>query len=100
MKYQRTQVYLEPEHHAALVREAAETGISLAELMRRIVDSHVSETAPRYGTKGWDALIGVAGGGEPSDIMADWKGEIGRAFTAANKREVPTRAPKKRGAER
>jgi len=68
MKYQRTQVYLEPADHAALVREAADRGISLAELMRELVSAHVSESAPAYGTKSWDAIIGIGGDGPASDV--------------------------------
>lgn len=38
----RTMVYLEPEQLRALRREAQSRGISLAELMRRLVDEHLS----------------------------------------------------------
>ena len=38
----RTQIYLPPGHHRALRREAKSTGISMTELIRRIVDAHVT----------------------------------------------------------
>lgn len=101
MRYQRTQVYLDPEQHAALIAEAAARGISLAELMRRIVDAHVSEQAPRYDAKTWDALIGVAGESddEPTDVVSDWKGEVAKAFAAGHARETAPPA-RKRAAKR
>ncbi|MFQ5761320.1 MAG: CopG family transcriptional regulator [Acidiferrobacterales bacterium] len=36
----RTMIYLEPEEHASLRREAKTLGISLAELIRRLVRQH------------------------------------------------------------
>lgn len=41
MKYARTQVYLDPEQHRSLREEARARGLSLAELMRRIVRQHL-----------------------------------------------------------
>ncbi len=40
---QRTQIYLRPEHHRALLEEAGRQGISLAELIRRIVEKHLEQ---------------------------------------------------------
>ena len=37
----RTQIYLSPSQHRALRGEARKTGISLTELIRRIVDEHL-----------------------------------------------------------
>jgi hypothetical protein len=69
MRYQRTQIYLDPEKHAKLIAEARERGISLAALLREVVDEHVSEKAPRYDERSWDALIGIVDDdGPPSDI--------------------------------
>lgn len=84
MRYQRTQVYLDPEEHAALVKEAAGRGISLAELMRELVSSHVRERAPTYETKSWNALFDIAGSdeGESFDIVENWDEEVGAAFEA------------------
>lgn len=49
---QRTQIYLYPEQHRALLNEAAQKGISLAELVRQIVTEHLerqgkSPTVPK-----------------------------------------------------
>ena len=41
----RTMIYLAPEQHGSLSREARELGISLAELIRRLADRHLSERA-------------------------------------------------------
>ena len=37
----RTQVYLTPKQHRALKREAAREGVSMTEMLRRIVDLHL-----------------------------------------------------------
>lgn len=39
----RTQIYLEPGQHADLIREARRLGLSLAGLIRRLVDEHFGE---------------------------------------------------------
>ena len=38
----RTQIYLTPGQHRDLQREARKAGVSMTELMRRIVDEHLS----------------------------------------------------------
>lgn len=40
MLQQRTQIYLEPRQHAILIEEARRLGLSLAGVIRRIVDEH------------------------------------------------------------
>lgn len=40
MKLKRTQIYLEPEQHSLLKREAERRGIPLSELIRRLVGEH------------------------------------------------------------
>lgn len=40
MQHQRTQIYLVPSQHAALLDEARKLGISLAALIRKLVDEH------------------------------------------------------------
>jgi len=47
MGLKRTQVYLEPEQHRSLKREARERGISLAELLRQIVGHYLRRERPR-----------------------------------------------------
>ncbi|MDE2291045.1 MAG: hypothetical protein KGL53_03085 [Elusimicrobia bacterium] len=42
MQHQRTQVYLDPSQHAALILEARRLDLSLAALIRRLVDEHFS----------------------------------------------------------
>jgi hypothetical protein len=41
MPLKRTQIYLEPEQHRLLKREAAEKGVSLAELLRQLASAHL-----------------------------------------------------------
>ena len=38
----RTQVYLPASHHRAIQREARKTGVSMTELVRRLVAEHVT----------------------------------------------------------
>ncbi len=38
---QRTQIYLEPSQHAALLKEARRLGLSLAGMIRKLVEEHV-----------------------------------------------------------
>jgi hypothetical protein len=56
MQFKRTQIYLEPDHHRALLEEARARGISLAALLREIVSAW---TAGPPSPAGYDALIGV-----------------------------------------
>lgn len=44
---QRTQIYLYPEQHRALLEEAAKRGISLAELVRQIVADYLARPEKR-----------------------------------------------------
>lgn len=41
MALKRTQIYLEPEQHRLLKREAEDRGISLAELLRQVAWEHL-----------------------------------------------------------
>lgn len=70
MKYQATQVYLDPEDHARLKAEAQRRGISLAALMRALVSGHAAESVPDYDAKSWDALI-VDAKGRRTDIRRE-----------------------------
>ena len=56
MQFKRTQIYLEPDQHRALLEEARDRGVSLAALLREIVSTWTSGPAP---AAGFDALIGV-----------------------------------------
>lgn len=110
MRYQRTQIYLDPEDHRRLTEEAAARGISLAALLREIASAHVREEAPVYGQKSIEAIIGIATGGPPSNIagnkkeyLADaaewlyWK-KMGKQGPEPVRgiQEVPPKAPRRR----
>jgi len=43
----RTQIYLEPEQHQLLKREAAAKGVSLAELLRQLAKDHLYKVPHR-----------------------------------------------------
>ncbi|MBI4730522.1 MAG: hypothetical protein HY775_13650 [Acidobacteria bacterium] len=87
MRYQRTQIYLDPEHHRALVADARRRGISLAALMREVVASHVREQAPSYETKSFDAIIGIIDG-EPTDVAAHFDEYLGEALDALDRKKM------------
>ena len=71
MRYQRTQIYLQPEAHRLLSEEAKNRGLSLTGLLREIVTLHVRERVSAYRPRGFDALIGVAGDGARTDVARE-----------------------------
>ena len=80
MRYQRTQVYLQPEAHRSLVEEARSRGLSLTGLLREIVTLHVRERVEAYRPKGLEAIIGVAGKGEPTNVAREQNELLGDAL--------------------
>ena len=71
MKYQRTQIYLDPEDHRKLCEEARRRGVSLAALLREVVGSHLSENAVPYGAPSFEAIVGVADLPTATDVVRD-----------------------------
>lgn len=71
----RTQIYLEPEQHRSLKREARDQGISLAELLRRIVTEHLRKTRSR---EEFFAIVGL-GRGEREDVAERHDHYLGEA---------------------
>jgi len=65
----RTQIYLEPEQHRLLKREAAAKGVSLAELLRQLARDHLHTEPQREDFARIVALgkSGVAGVSEDHD---------------------------------
>ena len=78
MPYVRTQIYLEPRQHGRLKEEAHRQGLSLAELLRRLVDEGLSEErlardlTPLIG-------LGASTGGDVSRQKDEW---LARALEA------------------
>jgi hypothetical protein len=77
MKLKRTQIYLEPEQHSLLKREANRRGISLSELIRRLVGEHFEhnhsgEEAP--------SIVDLGGSGK-SDIAENHDRYLGEAVS-------------------
>ncbi|MDP3723082.1 MAG: CopG family transcriptional regulator [Candidatus Omnitrophota bacterium] len=56
----KTQVYLKPVQHHALVEEARERRLSLAALVRELVDQHLHQQLPAPADRS-QALLGVIG---------------------------------------
>ena len=78
MAYVRTQIYLEPRQHHRLKEEAHQRGLSLAELLRRLIDEGLSEErwagdlTPLIG-------LGASAGGDVSGQKDEW---LARAIEA------------------
>ncbi|MGZ4210447.1 MAG: hypothetical protein ACXVQX_07605 [Actinomycetota bacterium] len=79
MRYQPTQIYLDPEEHRRLVREAAERGISLTEYLRQVIANRAGEQAVPYDERSWDGIIGLFDSG-PKDTVETMDEEVGQAF--------------------
>lgn len=96
MKYQRTQIALDPEEHRRLVKEAAERGISLAEHLRQIVATRTAGQAAPYDARSWDALFDIADGPEVKDDH-DTDAEALDAFASEYRRDMgkPPRKPRR-----
>jgi hypothetical protein len=67
----RTMIYLEPEQHRALRAEAAQEGVSMAELLRRLIAHHLED---RRGTRpvprdAYLRIVGVGASGR-GDVSA------------------------------
>lgn len=65
----RTMIYLDPEHHRALRAEAAREGVSMAELLRRLVGRYLAERrgSARVPAEAYLRLVGLGRSGR-SDI--------------------------------
>ena len=83
MPYVRTQVYLEPDQHRALKDEAHRRGMSLAHLLREIVDEARGDAKAAGDLT---SLIGVAGTGEPSDVSRHKDEYISQAVSEHRRR--------------
>jgi hypothetical protein len=61
----RTQISLEPDQHRLLGEEARRRGLSLAALIRTLVDQHLARAEPPPEDP-LEALVGIGkGGGDP-----------------------------------
>lgn len=72
MQHQRTQVYLVPSQHAALLEEARKLGVSLAGLIRKLVDEHFARrredsSTPESRRAAAFSIIGLGNSG-PRDV--------------------------------
>ena len=102
MRYQRTQIYLDPEDHRRLSNEAQQRGISLAALLRLIVSDHVSEGAPTYEPKSFDAITAIFDSGRPADIARDFDKELAVAMNRryAKTTDAPAKRPRRASSKR
>lgn len=74
----RTQIALEAEQHALVKRKAAESGISMAEYIRRLVQRDLQQAAPGADIS---EIFGIGDSGG-SDIAVDRKEATAEAITA------------------
>ena len=81
MSYARTQIYLDPLDHKALLKEASERGVSLAELVRQIVRGHL-DRASKGRPSQRQALRGIVslGASGKSDVSERHDEYLGKAL--------------------
>lgn len=81
MKYARTQVYLDPEQHRSLCEEARARGLSLAELMRRIVRQHLERKReePVRPREAFMKIVAIGSSGK-RDVSERHDAYLGEAF--------------------
>lgn len=77
----RTMVYLEPGQHRALKAEAKRLGISLAELMRRVVSEHLQgqDVLPPVPKSVYLKIVALGSGG-PEDVSERHDYYLGEAL--------------------
>ena len=86
-RVKRVQLYLDPAEHEALERKATEEGVSMSELLRRIVREHLGLGKPRGSrTEGLMRLVGIWEG-DLSDVSERHDEYLARAL----RRETETR---------
>jgi hypothetical protein len=73
----RTQIYLEPEQHRLLKREAAAKGVSLAELLRQLARDHL-HTEPQR--EDFARIVGLGRSGV-ADVSEDHDRYLGEAVS-------------------
>lgn len=85
MLLQRTQIYLHPEQHRALLREASKKGISLAKLIREIIAKHLEEQA-RPVTAAKETFLRIVGMGasDKTDVSARHDHYLAEALKSDN----------------
>ena len=84
MTFIRTQIYLDPDDHRALVEEAEKRGTSLTGLLREIVGLWLARDEP---PRGFDAIIGIVDG-EPTDIATKGREYMDEAMKHLYERKV------------
>ena len=77
MAFKRTQIYLEPEQHRLLKREAAAKGVSLAELLRQLAKEHL-HTEPQR--EDFARIVGLGKSGV-ADASEDHDRYLGEAVS-------------------
>lgn len=100
----RTQIYLEPAQHAALLKEARRRGISLAGVIRELVDEHLlarDERAPGAEERR-EAALGLIGLGRSglSDVSARADHYLSEAIHERIKERPKAHRPGRRRARR
>lgn len=77
----RTMVYLDPEDHRALKAEAKRLGISLAELMRRVVRDHLhrQDTLPPVPKSVYMKIVAMGASGR-DDVSERHDAYLGEAL--------------------
>ena len=59
MRYTRTQVYLDPDQRRRLQDEAHRKGLSMAELLRRIINEHLRSERRPVNREAYLSIVGM-----------------------------------------
>lgn len=92
MLQQRTQIYLEPSQHAALLKEARRLGLSLAAVVRKLVDEHFrAERATPSAAERRKSALALIGLGESklTDVSENTDEHLGEAIYQELVRDRP-----------
>ena len=81
----KTMIYLEPAQHRALKARAHADGISLAELIRRLADSHLNQSRRAVPPRAYEGVIGLAASGR-DDIGDTHDRRVARALRGKHAR--------------
>lgn len=77
--YRSTQVYLEKDQHQAVKEEARKRGISMAELLRRLVEEGVCSGT---GSSDLSSLDGIVKGGQKTNFAKDKQQIVEDAYSS------------------
>ena len=90
MTFQRTQIYLDPEQHRKLIEEASSRGVSLAALLRDLVQTHLESRETPGGEKTFDSITAIVDLDVSTDLVGDWDAAMSQAMKDRYRKKTGT----------